>query len=308
MKIRKILNNICPLCKKVTKSELAGLSDYWMCKSCSLGWIKSAPKATYEANYYNSGSTLLSTLFIPVEQFFYKIRESYVGYAQKSLWIDVGAGDGGFLRSVHAKRKIGVETSQAGIEIMKSSGLKTMTDKQFLKTENLDATIISFWHMLEHVESPLDYLQAAQRNLDKSGKIIIGIPNFKSFEFSVFGKYWFHLVPQFHISHFSPKSIKKILNAADLKVERIDYWSIEHHLSGVLQSFINKSTHSDSILHKLIKRKQDLFALTMRQILSILFWCTLGLPIVIIFWIFGAIFQRSGTIVIVASKKRRSSR
>jgi 2-polyprenyl-3-methyl-5-hydroxy-6-metoxy-1,4-benzoquinol methylase len=292
----------CILCHKRSSTTLDGIKEYLYCRNCRIGWLKEYANITYDDTYYEGTSGTAGKLFSPIQSFFYSIRNSFAHKKNIKLWIDVGAGDGQYLQSVHAKRRIGVEISTSGRRIMKEHGLETMTDASFLKAKNLQADIISFWQVLEHVDKPLDYLIAAQRNLKANGKIIVAVPNHESFEFRSFGKYWFHLVPQFHIWHFSGHSLRLLLKEANLHVDSADYWAIEHHFTGVLQSFINRSAKSDSVLHRIIKRRQDFSSLSFTDIFWVVFWCTIGLPIVICFWIAGAVAKKSGTFVFVTSK------
>ena len=182
---------------------------------------------------------------------------------------------------------------------MKKIGLLTLSDKEFLVSKNLRADVISFWHVIEHLEEPDRYLSVAYENLNKNGKIVLGIPNHRSFEFKVFGRHWFHLVPEYHIWHFSLKSITQLLNRTGFTVNLVDNWSIEHHLTGILQSFINRSTGSDSVLHRLVKRGMN-YSLSFKDAFWSVFWLSIGLPIVLFFWILSSVFNQSGTIVIVA--------
>lgn len=294
----------CPLCKKVFSSGMNGLQKYWFCNSCLLGRIKLIPEITYKEEYYISGSNILAKLFSPVARIFFLIRNSYSGFSCKKIWVDVGAGEGSYLNTVNAEKKLGVEISAAGRNIMSNNSLNAVTNNAFLKIDNLNADIISFWHVLEHLKNPDQYIHAAEKKLNKSGKIVIAVPNIDSFEFKIFGNYWFHLAPAYHIWFFSPRSLSKILKKNNLKIEKIDYWAPEHHLSGLLQSFINMTTGTDNILHRLIKRKQNLSAVTIGQVSWIIFWCSLGLPVVLIFWIFAALTKKSGAIVVVASKMK----
>jgi len=298
-------NTTCPLCHKKTSQNLHGMTNYLYCANCDLAWIKKHPKVVYNETYYGGTSNIAGKAFSPLSILFYKIRNSFAGKNYPKRWIDVGAGDGNYLEYVRAKERIGVEISASGRDHMKRKGLKTKTEKEFLKAKNLQADVISFWHVLEHVDKPWEYIEAAQRNIKSRGKIIIGVPNHRSLEFKVFGKYWFHLVPDFHLWHYSPKSLEAFLNQANLKIETIDYWSLEHHLTGVLQSFINRTAKSDSVLHRIIKRRQDFSNLNVKDIFWVIFWCTLGLPIVLLFWATGAIMQRPGTFIVVASKKNQ---
>lgn len=296
------LFRICPICGKKPTAKFFGMSSYWFCESCEIAWKKRFPKADYDETYYKGKSSFAGKLFAPIANMFYSIRQSFAGSEKQNIWIDVGAGEGGFLKTVNSKDRIGVEVSSSGREMMESVGLKTLSDVQFLKVKDLKADVISFWHVLEHVDNPWNYLEAAKKNLKKNGKIIIGIPNFKSFEFYLSKKYWFHLQPQFHLWHFSPNSFKKVLEQAGFSVKHIDYWSVEHHPTGVLQSFINKSSKStENVLHKLIKRGTGKSRLKAKDIFWSFFWMSLGSPIIFIFWVLGALLHRSGTIIIVAT-------
>jgi len=294
---------ICPLCHKKTSQNLHGMTNYLYCERCDIAWVKKHPKIVYNETYYGGTSNIAGKAFSPLSILFYKIRNSFAGNKYPQRWIDVGAGDGNYLEYVKAKERIGVEISASGRDHMKKKGLKTMTEKEFLKAKNLKADVISFWHVLEHVDKPWEYIEAAQRNIKSHGKIIIGVPNHRSLEFKIFGKYWFHLVPDFHLWHYSPKSLETFLTKAGLKIQTSDYWSLEHHLTGVLQSFINRTAKSDSVLHRIIKRRQDFSKLNAKDIFWVAFWCTVGLPIVVLFWITGAIMHRSGTFIVVASKR-----
>lgn len=294
---------ICPVCgsKKITSLNVLG--NYLQCLNCKVAWKKKFPKASYQTDYYEPGSSLASFLFSPILSFFYALRNRYVK-GVKDLWIDVGAGDGKFLESVNAKRKVGVEVSQAARKIMKTRGFEVLTEKEFLETSNLYSDVISFWQVLEHLEQPQKYLKSSWANLKKGGEIIVAVPNIDSFEFKFFGNAWFHLTPKFHLWHFSPESIGMLLERQGFKIKKIDFWSVEHHLTGLLQSFINKTSGSENTLHRLVKseRGASFSEFSAKEIFWNVFWITLGLPIVGIFWIFSSVLKEPGTFVVVASK------
>ena len=298
------MKGVCQICKseEISSSEIDG---YWFCKDCHATWLIHQPRVSYGKNYYKSGSNIAATLFSPIAYGLYLLRQLYVGFTMKNLWIDVGAGDGGFLKTTRASRKIGVEVSVAGRKTMEEKGLETMTETKFLKTKGLKADVISFWHVLEHTKHPWKLLVAAEKNLSFGGKVVVGIPNVDSLEFAWFGRRWFHFQYPFHFWHLSPKSISKLLKNSGFRVEKIDYWSPEHHLAGVLQSFINRFADNENVLQKILKRKNQGVALTGKDVFWSLFWLTVGFPIVILYWVLGSVLHKSGTIVIVAVKKKR---
>lgn len=304
---KEFIRQLCIFCQQKPTSSLYGLTSYWHCKGCGVAWVKSITEVDYGDTYYKGKSSLAGRVFAPVGRLFYNLRNSYVGNGAKEVWIDVGAGDGGFLQTVNARKRVGVEISSSGRKIMQQNDLDTLTDKQFLKARGLNADVISFWHVFEHVEKPWGYLESAKRNLNKNGKIIIGIPNIDSLEFKFAKEYWFHLQPQFHFWHFTPKSFQKLLDKTGFNISKIDHWSVEHHPTGVLQSFINKTSNSrENVLHKLIKRGTNAKSVTPKDWFWVAFWITIGLPIILSFWIAGAVSKKSGTIVIVASLKHKT--
>lgn len=297
-----INNKICPICKEVDVSNLAKLNKYFYCSNCQFAWLKKLPKPSYGEDYYQGKSNLASKLFNPIGQLLYQVRSSY---AKRSvnLWIDIGAGEGNFLKTVSSKHKIGVEISDAGRKLMKIKGIATLSNKQFLKTKGLSADVISLWHTLEHVEDPRAYLLAISKNIQKKGQLIIAVPNIDSFDFKLFGDRWFHLAPDYHLWHFSPRSLSLLLKQTGFVVQEIDHFAIEHHLTGSLQSLINTLTDSQDILHKLVKRSSNLPEFSFRNVLTVILAIIISIPSATILWLTASIFRKGGAIVVIATKK-----
>lgn len=295
----------CLICGGKNVESLLGASEYWHCPSCGVAWGKKFHPASYKVNYYKPASSFASVLLRPLLNFFYFLRTKYSEKKDIDLWIDVGAGDGRFISGVGSKRKIGVEGSRTAREIMRQKGIEVLSDSDFLKKRNLRADVISFWHVLEHLKDPKKFLLASKQNLKAKAELIIAVPNIDSFEFNFFKRDWFHLEPTLHYWHFSPRSLGILLKKCGFKVGKIDYFSAEHHPTGLLQSFINITTSSKNSLHKLVKsiRTKNPPKIKLMDILVNLFWLTFGLPIVFTFWIIASLTGKSGTFVVVASKK-----
>ena len=295
----------CPFCKN-EGNLLPHLPKHLYCSHCQLAWVRRFVIPTYDEKYYQGTSPVASKLLKPLSMFFYFIRSLYVGLERKKLWIDVGAGDGSFLQTVRADKKIGVEFSASARLIMQKSGIETLTDIEFLKKKGLQADVISFWHVLEHVPNPWDYIATVKRNLiPKNGRLIIGVPNIDCLEYHIFGSHWFH-TPKFHIWENTPGSIALLVKQYGFNVNSIDYWSPEHHLPCLFQTFINASTGSQGALHRFIRRGHDATFRPKDAFWSV-FWLTIGAPAVILFWIIGSLTRKSGTIVITATYDKKKS-
>lgn len=297
-----IKKNKCPICKNIHISYLFCNNAYSFCRDCHTAFKINNSICNYSKEYYLGSSKIASKIFSIINNFFYFERRKFVKEKSK-LWIDVGAGDGSFLQTVSAKRKLGVEISLSGRSLMQEKSINVATPGNFLKSKKLNADVISFWHSLEHVNDPRKYLLASFKNLKENGNLIIGIPNINSLESALFKDKWFHLAPKYHMWHFSPFSITYLLEDCGFTVKKIDYFSFEHHFAGLIQSAINKTSGSSDILHKLFKRRSDLSAFSLKDKFWCFFWFTFGLPFLIIFFFFAVVIKRSGTIVVLATRK-----
>lgn len=294
---------LCPICRSSNVNSLHSCNLYNYCHSCQVAWLKKRIQPVYKTNYYQGKLSWAKGMFAPLQNFFYRQRIGYINLKNIKTWIDIGAGDGEFLQHISSDKKIGVEISESGRKMMEQSGILAMSPSQFLEKSSLGASVISFWHVLEHVDQPERYLNAARNNLLKTGKLVIGVPNISSLEFKIFGKNWFHFVPEYHCWCFSTQSLPLLVKKCGFTIEKTDFWEIEHNLSSILQSFINYTSQTHNILHQLIKRQVGLGKIGFREIFWVIFWLTLGLPVVALFWMLSSSLHLSGALVVIASPK-----
>jgi ubiquinone/menaquinone biosynthesis C-methylase UbiE len=149
--------------------------------------------------------------------------------------LDLGCGTGEFLSGFDSKRweMVGVEPNPLGYKIAaKKQGIKIypkeLADCRF-PDDYFD--LITAWHVLEHLSSPRAGLKEVQRILKKNGLLALETPNIESLPFRVFQKNWFHLDVPRHLSFYSPKTIRRILNKTGFKIIKIDYFSLGFPLS-----------------------------------------------------------------------------
>ncbi|MDP2939661.1 MAG: class I SAM-dependent methyltransferase [Candidatus Omnitrophota bacterium] len=84
--------------------------------------------------------------------------------------------------------------------------------------------VITLWHVLEHLDSPLETLKKINKILKDNGVVIIESPDFASCQRKFFKGKWYALNIPLHIHHFHPQSLKKILNSAGLTIIKKDYF------------------------------------------------------------------------------------
>jgi 2-polyprenyl-3-methyl-5-hydroxy-6-metoxy-1,4-benzoquinol methylase len=134
--------------------------------------------------------------------------------------LDVGSGTGDFLATCKkAKWNVfGVEPNEEARTISKNKEIDAISDISFLKETNFD--VITLWHVLEHVENLLEYIEILKVKLKPNGVLLIAVPNYKSFDANYYKEFWAAFDVPRHLWHFSQTSIQKLFTNVSMKVEK----------------------------------------------------------------------------------------
>lgn len=90
--------------------------------------------------------------------------------------IDVGCGDGFFLKSVPGTRRRGLEFNPEAVRRATAAGLNVTTQRlEDLPGESAD--IVTLFQVLEHVSRPREVLEQAVRVLRPGGRLFVAVPN-----------------------------------------------------------------------------------------------------------------------------------
>jgi 2-polyprenyl-3-methyl-5-hydroxy-6-metoxy-1,4-benzoquinol methylase len=136
--------------------------------------------------------------------------------------LDFGCGDGSFLQRMRRQgwQVTGldvcaplVECLQTELELNVLHGNLPHPD---LKPGSFD--VITMWHSLQHMHSPVDVLREAHRLLVPGGKLVIAVPNIDSYAFRCFGHAWCGLNLPRHLHHFAPWTLYLILHRAGFRI------------------------------------------------------------------------------------------
>ena len=113
--------------------------------------------------------------------------------------------------------------------------------------------VITLWHSIEHITQPGAYLKEARRLLKEDGLLFLAFPNIDSLEFRLAKGDWFHLDLPRHITHFSPMTMERLLEACGLQADSVSHYSWEYNLFGALQSALNALTCEKNHLYRALK-------------------------------------------------------
>ena len=139
--------------------------------------------------------------------------------ASKNI-LDVGAGTGGFLKVCQNNfwNVSGIEPSLEARNIAEKKGV--ILKENLSEFKNVQFDVITLWHVLEHVENLSEYISTLHNLLSDDGRLIIAVPNFKSYDANYYKEFWAAFDVPRHLWHFSQTSISKLFSEVDLVVEK----------------------------------------------------------------------------------------
>lgn len=222
----------CPVCgassfKEVFKApyfrgdnELFAIQE---CNNCKF-WITSPRPDDDElgkyydsANYIshnNSSKSLMDKVYQVVRNYSLKKKVqliSRIDNGSKSL-LDYGAGTGHFL--LEAKKSgwniEGVEISSDAREVAKKDNALSLNDPEQFNIEAERYSVITLWHVLEHLPNLNDHLESFFNGLQSGGKLVIAVPNHESSDSKHYGENWAALDVPLHLWHFKKSNIQAL--------------------------------------------------------------------------------------------------
>ena len=204
--------------------------------------------------------------------------------------LDVGCGDGGFLRLLD--KKMPPESILTGIDLRVPATGETagsrlnLIEGEFEKVEfPVKYDIVVMFHVLEHLANPLTSLKKISEHLKPGGLLFGEVPNWDSLWRRLFPRHWQGLQIPRHQTLFDPLSLRKVLGLAGYDLIDIRCIYDPGDLSVTLCNWI---------VHKLKLQTPP------RQVWFYFPAVLLSAPIV---WFANLLSHRSGTIEFVAQRR-----
>lgn len=143
-------------------------------------------------------------------------------YKPSGQLLDIGCASGYFLARAREEGYgvHGIEVSEWAVQEGRSRlGLeidKGNTDDVDFPDGSFD--IITMWHVIEHVEQPIEALSEVRRWLKQDGLLVIECPNMDSFDARRCGKDWRGWSIPYHLWHYTPASLAMMLQRSGYEV------------------------------------------------------------------------------------------
>lgn len=238
------MNNICPWCKSEKNHRFLKLKDYFLsqeefeiieCDECKLLFTSPCPAQDKIGDYYKSEDYLShneekKNLFARIYNIVKKtnIKNKFnIAIDSKSSAVkilDIGCGVGDFLN--YAKEKgceiTGIEPSDDARKIAeKKLNTKLLSPAELENLPDNSFDVITMWHVLEHVADLKTEIHHLQRLLKKNGRLILALPNYKSYDAEYYKDKWAAYDVPRHLNHFSKTSIENIFKETQFQLTDI---------------------------------------------------------------------------------------
>jgi 2-polyprenyl-3-methyl-5-hydroxy-6-metoxy-1,4-benzoquinol methylase len=197
-----------------------------------------------------------------------KLVNSY-GYTNKTI-LDVGCGTGHFL-SICQKSNwhvTGIEPNTNARTIANKATNNSVHHTNELPTlEKSSFDIITLWHVLEHLPDLEKQISLFKSLLRPNGRLIIAVPNHKSFDAKYYNSFWAAYDVPRHLWHFNTPSLSKLMLKYGLQLDKkLPMWFDSIYVS--LLSEKNKSGHMNIIKALAIGLWSNIKSLSTNQVSS----------------------------------------
>ena len=226
---------ICPCCENSIKNPKHlfdySKTKYLICYECGSYFQEKMKSPSYEESNWTSIIDPDGKIRDMTKEREFKLKNWYgeainfVNNLKPGKILDIGAGLGFFLSDISDKwEKSAIEPSSfAQNYITKNYSDVNIINEIYLNSKNKNYyDVIMFYHVIEHLENPIEYLEKIYGSLKKNGILIIGTPNCNSLA-SKFFKGNYRLLGETHLSLFNPLSLENILKRKGFKLIKKEY-------------------------------------------------------------------------------------
>jgi len=238
----------CKLCGGLLKAQFTAVRDpqtnqtfsILECTQCGLGHTSPQPEnlGEYYGPTYHGGRHSFTARRAIARRLGIVEEVAGPGYCRNLL--DVGCGDGSFLKAAQARSGWVIAGTEINPVAARASGIEVCDSIEEVGAVAGPFHCITLWHSLEHLRDPVAALKTLSGFLVTGGVLIASVPNFSGLQAQAFGADWFHLDVPRHLYHFGRRSLSLALDAAGLACFRKWDQEFEYDLFGWSQSALNQ--------------------------------------------------------------------
>ena len=232
----------CPACGSSEMTTHLQAKDYTVskntfnivrCAACDLLFTNPRPEAEQASYFYQSENYIshsntqkgfINKLYHAVRKITLKQKTNLIQGEQQGTknLLDIGCGNGHFL---HACQLAGWNTFGMELDPETAARAAALTGQSIFPNlqaipEEPQFELISLWHVLEHVYEIDAYFEFFKKRINPGGKLLLALPNSKSFDADYFKEFWAAYDVPRHIYHFNPETIQSIAKKHGFKLAK----------------------------------------------------------------------------------------
>ena len=232
----------CPVCGASSFHPVINARDYTVsaeqfsiceCAVCTARFTQDVPSAASIGPYYksenyishsNTSKGLINSLYQWVRKRTLKQKRKLVQRVtgiKSGAILDLGSGTGAFAGEMKNNhwQVTALEPDEDARKVAAASfGINLQDTSEFYNLAAKQYDAITMWHVLEHVHDLQGYMARLKIILKEKGRLVIAVPNYTSGDAAVYGEHWAAYDVPRHLYHFSPASMKGLVEKHGMKL------------------------------------------------------------------------------------------
>lgn len=159
---------------------------------------------------------------------------------RKGLLLDVGCSGGLLARLLRDEniQAIGFDNSLSAARAAWQANAVPVICGDFLKSplKEGSCSVLTMFHVLEHVPDPGAYLKKAHELLEPDGRLVVQVPNAASWQFLMFGEHWNGVDIPRHLWNFRTSDLEKFMDQCGFEIVRRKFFSLRDNPAGMATS------------------------------------------------------------------------
>jgi 2-polyprenyl-3-methyl-5-hydroxy-6-metoxy-1,4-benzoquinol methylase len=231
---------VCPVCKGTTFHPFLSCKDHTttgevfhveQCGTCNLLLTNPRPLESQVSAYYQSANYISHTskatgivdyIYLVFRMLTIRWKLALIKHhLHNNSLLDVGCGTGHFLKhcSDRGVNTMGIEVSDDARQAAINNNLRVEKSLDSLSIEKF--SVITLWHVLEHIYNLETTLRQLKDRLEENGTIFIAVPNWQSMDANHYQEYWAAYDVPRHLWHFSKATMTMLLEKNGLKLRGV---------------------------------------------------------------------------------------
>lgn len=218
------------------------------CKACRLIRLEPRPSGKELAGYYPdrywfspegpAGRMEETYRRLVLRDHVHFVRQALANSDGGGYVVDVGCGNGLLLSLVPWRKILGLDTSRKALSVAwKQNGVPAAcADLVNAPLARESCSVITMFHVIEHLAEPVRYLEAALELLTPGGRLVVQVPNASCWQFILFGENWNGIDVPRHLINYRQRDIENLLNFCGFEVTRRKHFSLRDNPAGMASS------------------------------------------------------------------------